>query len=175
MLWFHAFEWSAFWVFAVIGLLVVIDLVGSYNDRLEPTAIGFFGTLLAFHLFGVFDVASAVYHHWGYVLIGFVVWLAIGLLWMVLKYKWFLREEMRDAVKHYDSESTRKLAAEDLSYEKHLSKLVSWWVFWLPNVFVTFTVNLWETLKFFIVEVCGRWLKAMWQREVDRFLKEPPK
>lgn len=171
MLWFHAFEWSTFWVFTIIAFLILVDLVGAFNNRLEPTAVGFIGALLAVHLFGVFDIATFVYEHWIRVLIGIAVWLVIGLAWMVFKYKWFLREGMREIYTHeYDIE-IRKREAQRLSYENNLNELVTWWIFWLPSMLSTFILNLWSTLKFFIVEVCGQWLKGIWKREFERIFK----
>lgn len=125
MLWYHAFEWSTFWVFTIISVLIIVELASAAHDRLEPTAFGFVGLLLAIHLFGVFDVASFVYGHWVQVLIGIVVWLIIGFAWMILKYKWFLREGMRAIhSRDYDVE-IRKREAEGLSYEHNLNELVT--------------------------------------------------
>lgn len=172
MLFFHALEFSAFWVFVFISILIAIDLIGASYDRLEPTMIGFIGAILAFHLFGVYDIVSAVYYHWGWAIIIVLSWLVIGLVWMILKYKWFLRDGMRTISKqNYSDPGIKEREAEGLSYEHHLNELVTWWIFWLPSMVSTFIFNLCSSLKFFVVEVCGQWLKGVWKREFDKFFK----
>lgn len=170
MLFFHALEFSAFWVFIIISALIVLDLVGAAFDNAGPTAVGFIGALLAIHLLGVYDIVSVVCEHWGWAIVGVIGWLVIGFCWMILKYKWFLREGMRDISKrNYTDPEIKKREAEGLSFERHLNELVTWWLFWLPSMFSTFVINAWDSLKFFVVEVCGQWLKGIWKREFDKF------
>lgn len=175
MLFFHALEFSAFWVFVFISILIAIDLIGASYDRLEPTMIGFIGMLVALHVFGVWDIVSAVYHNWLWAIVIVLGWLIIGLVWMILKYKWFLRDGMRSISQENGEKDYLERRAEDLSYEHHLNELVTWWIFWLPSMISTFIFNLCSSLKFFVVEVCGQWLKGVWKREFDKFFKAATK
>ena len=117
----------------VIGALIVIFTLYVFNEIVEGSAIFLAASIFVLNYF---DIISLTNIDWGTVIYGTMVYLAIGCVWSLFKYKQ-KAEEIAKRCKSSDSKTYVVQRIKDGIYKSQ----ISFWIIFFPISMIKFALS----------------------------------
>lgn len=168
LLWFGALQLSMFWMYLILIAIVAAELGSIKSESLPASSLILLVFLVFLHVGGFVDIASLVWNHPWHFGAGVLLYLIIGSLWSVTKYKIFVRVEGETIEKMDITRERKDDRLTNLEFENHIDDLAMWLIAWPFSFLLSFLEVAYELSKSFIRDVLGAWLRSIFRREVDK-------
>lgn len=158
---FELFVVGSFWFWGLIGAAIIWELISTANELWRLTLAGLL-VFLSILQFGTnLNPWSSVAQNPSWVGVGVLGYLALGIVWMIWKWRCFVFEEI-EKCKGYNRQV-------QINVDGHKSDLMGWAAFWpfslLAYIFSDLTQNIYEG----IYRHMRNWLQSMADRLVSKY------